>query len=87
MTTKVEGRGLVLEYPELKVTNPKTGQEVRVEKATEMALRTVSNTSKKWFAEKVVPSLPKEAFSPFVGLFDRIEELINEVSKVRGQRG
>jgi len=49
------------------------------------AFKTIDDSTKKLFAELVVPKLPKESFAEFEVLFEIIEMIIAEVDQLIGR--
>ena len=82
---KVDGKGLELEYPHIELKLHGSGIDLGTKRATETYLRQIKMSSKKHFAEKVVPTLPNEAFENFKLLFDKIEYAILELQKIRNK--
>jgi hypothetical protein len=62
------------------------GLKLEREIASEPHHRRIRRGSKKDFAEKVVPTLPSEAFANFAQLFELIERTIAELDSLRGGR-
>ncbi len=54
------------------------GIDIRKTTKTELWFKTIDNSSKACFAEKIVPTLPVEAFKNFIVLFDIIKRIISD---------
>jgi predicted ATPase len=73
LDTRVDGKGLVLRG--LPVETRCGNTVITSIQGTEIWQMTVSD-GKKWFAEKVVPTLPDQSFEDFAAVFDLIDELL-----------
>ena len=76
LQTKIEGKGLVLK-PGVTVESF-NGIEINKTATQELYFNTIDNSSKAFFAEKVVPTLPDEAFKNFIPLFDIINKILEK---------
>lgn len=76
LQTKIEGKGLVLK-PGVTVESF-NGIEINKTATQELYFNTIDNSSKTFFAEKVVPTLPDEAFKNFIPLFDIINKILEK---------
>lgn len=81
---KVEGKKLQLVFPKVKKTIDNL-EFYSEESSKEVHTRKIQSASKKWFAEKVVPSLPPVAFNNFKPLFELIGKTFTEL-KSKGAR-
>ncbi|MDP8263039.1 MAG: AAA family ATPase [Candidatus Ancaeobacter aquaticus] len=77
---KIEKKGLELKPRLIKTTVIGTSVE-EIVNATEPHLFKIVDSTKKYFAEKIVPTLPKEAFINFEILFDLINTTMNYSKK------
>jgi hypothetical protein len=86
LLTKVEGRGIELECAQIERVVRTSNFRLTPEQSDDPCHKRVVDSSKKWFAEKVVPSLPAEAFSPFAALFEKVDVAIKHLDSVRAKR-
>lgn len=77
LTTQVEGKGLVLK--EGVTVETFNGITISKSHPNEIWFKTIEQSSKTYFAEQVVPTLPVDAFDNFRALFDTIELIIKDV--------
>ena len=73
---KVDNKGLVLTAK--KIETKVDGQTIEERQGDRLALMGIEKDSKKWFSERVVPTLPAKAFKNFTLIFDVIAEIIND---------
>lgn len=77
LTKKIDGKGLVLNSGvSIETYN---GVPINKQEHNELWFKTIESNSKNYFAEKVVPTFPTEAFNNFKYLFDIIYEIIGSV--------
>lgn len=75
LSVQVDGKGLVLKQgATVEMFN---GITISKKLSTELWFKTIEPSSKNFFSEKVVPTLPIEAFENFKSLFDIIIKIIN----------
>ncbi|OJU16639.1 MAG: hypothetical protein BGN88_01340 [Clostridiales bacterium 43-6] len=75
---KINGLGLLLKPRSIE--EKCNGQIISRRPATEMHLKDIDKSTKTYFAETIVPTLPKESFVHFKLIFDLIEQIISEFS-------
>ena len=73
LTTQVDGKGLVLTGETIETFN---GITISKNNASETWFKTIESSSKTYFSEKIVPTLPIEAFENFKILFDIVNSII-----------
>jgi hypothetical protein len=73
---KVDNKGLALTAK--KIETRVDGQTIDERQGDRLALMDIEKDSKKWFSEKVVPTLPTKAFKNFTFIFDVIGAMIND---------
>lgn len=72
----IDGKGLILK-PKM-IEKKCNGKVIEKFNATEIYLNDIDKNTKTYFAEKIVPTLPKESFSNFKFIFDLVKKIIDD---------
>ena len=75
MFTELEGRKLIVEKG--KTHTIFQNKVIREELLSELWFGRIDKSTKMFFAERIVPTLPAEAFVNFVPLFDLLMKIVN----------
>ena len=73
---RVEGKGL--ELKPVKISQTFNGIDLETRTPTEMHFHQIEKDTKRFFAEKIVPSLPATSFVHFRQLFEKIGEILSD---------